>query len=182
MLWARATTCTGVSCAYDRNICTRTESHTHVLNHIFSVDFDCNACAVTIGIQAPESGGEFEYAPCIGRENHSAIQHVMSSRRSPCHLGDAVPPEHAEYVPTHLCAPGEGTLTFFRGGASLHRVKPVHGSRLRLVAALQFHTSDDSFDPPAISQLIYGVQPADHLGPKLRVVGFPSSSGQLLSA
>jgi len=137
---------------------------------------------VTIGIQAPESGGEFEYAPCIGRENHSAIQHVMSSRRSPCHLGDAVPPEHAEYVPTHLCAPGEGTLTFFRGGASLHRVKPVHGSRLRLVAALQFHTSDDSFDPPAISQLIYGVQPADHLGPKLRVVGFPSSSGQLLSA
>jgi hypothetical protein len=176
---------------------------------------------VTIGIQAPESGGEFEYAPCIGRENHSAIQHVMASRRSPCHLGDAVPPEHAEYVPTHLCAPGEGkqrghtargtghalggfsscayrpfctpsppslfcifagTLTFFRGGASLHRVKPVHGSRLRLVAALQFHTSDDSFDPPAISQLIYGVQPADHLGPKSHVVGFPSSSGQLLTA
>lgn len=55
-------------------------------------------------------------------------------------------------------------------GESLHRVRPVQGDQLRLVAALQFHTSDTAFDPPEMTQRIYGVPVRDHVGPKPTVV------------
>ena len=60
----------------------------------------------------------------------------------------------------------EGELIFFLGGESMHRVRAVQGERLRLVAALQFHRSDDAFDPPEMTERIYGVDTNQHRGPK----------------
>jgi hypothetical protein len=65
---------------------------------------------------------------------------------------------------------GEGELIFFRGGESLHQVRSVKGETLRMVAALQFHTSDDAFDLPDMTERIYGVPVDKHVGPKRRVV------------
>jgi hypothetical protein len=63
-----------------------------------------------------------------------------------------------------------GMLVFFCGGESVHRVKPVSGRTPRLVAALQFHASDQAFDSPDMTERIYGVPVADHVGPKAHIV------------
>ena len=42
----------------------------------------------------------------------------------------------------------------------------VRGERVRLVAALQYHHTDDAFDPPEMTERIYGVPLSEHLGPK----------------
>lgn len=52
----------------------------------------------------------------------------------------------------------------------MHRVKPVVGSGCRLVAALQYHTNRDAFDTPEMTERIYGVSVAEHVGPKESVV------------
>lgn len=39
--------------------------------------FDCNAFAVTLGIQRPETGGEFQFIPDIGRGSYDAIREVI---------------------------------------------------------------------------------------------------------
>uniref|UniRef100_A0A0G4H8N7 Fe2OG dioxygenase domain-containing protein n=1 Tax=Chromera velia CCMP2878 TaxID=1169474 RepID=A0A0G4H8N7_9ALVE len=39
--------------------------------------FDCNECAITLGLQAPEGGGQLEFVPDIGRESFADIQAVI---------------------------------------------------------------------------------------------------------
>jgi hypothetical protein len=141
--------------------------------------FDCNACAITLGIQVPESGGELEYIPNIGRESYDEIEQVLagqyrSTKTVHEQSGDAADPP--DQISSYQYETGEGELVFFCGGASIHRVRAVKGDRLRLVAALQFHTSDDAFDPPDMTQRIYGVHPDDHIGPKTSVVSSSRSS------
>jgi len=123
--------------------------------------FDCNACAVTLGIQVPERGGQLEFVPNIGRTNYDAITSVLEEEDTAL--------ESFEYDT------GEGELVFFCGGESIHRVKAVEGGTLRLVAALQFHTSDGAYDSPEMTQRIYGVPEEEHLGPKKNVVCSSSS-------
>ena len=138
--------------------------------------FDCNACAITLGIQVPESGGELEYVPFIGRQNHDAIEQVIATAAdsqvhgAPAGGRGVLSSPVASSPATYQHETGEGELIFFCGGETIHRVRPVHGDRQRLVAALQFHTSDDAFDPPAMTQRIYGVNPSEHLGPKRNIV------------
>ena len=114
--------------------------------------FDCNACAVTLGIQEPDSGGELEFVPAIGRGNFGPIGSVIAQQPDR--------PVSSEYKTR------EGELIFFLGGQSMHRVRAVHGDRLRLVAALQYHRTDDAVDEPEMTERIYGVRVRDHLGPK----------------
>eukprot|EP00466_Bigelowiella_natans_P016683 jgi/Bigna1/89111/estExt_fgenesh1_pg.C_440013 len=113
--------------------------------------FDNNYCAITLGIQQPESGGELEYIPAIGRANYDAIAEVMQQEKSTM---------SRQYQTT------EGALCFFRGGQSMHRVRRVGGERLRLVAALQYHTSDDATDSASKTERIYGVPVSEHVGAK----------------
>lgn len=122
--------------------------------------FDCNACAITLGIQQPDSGGELEYVQDIGRENVKDIMGVIDGKGGP-------PTRHYDTSP--------GELIFFRGGQSMHRVRTVQGSRMRLVAALQLHTAPDAADDPLTTQRIYGVDPNDHLGPVEHVVSSKGS-------
>ena len=42
--------------------------------------FDCNACAITLGVQEPEAGGDLEFLPNIGRDNHADIEAVIHER------------------------------------------------------------------------------------------------------
>eukprot|EP00615_Pteridomonas_danica_P009355 CAMPEP_0114351654 /NCGR_PEP_ID=MMETSP0101-20121206/17368_1 /TAXON_ID=38822 ORGANISM="Pteridomonas danica, Strain PT" /NCGR_SAMPLE_ID=MMETSP0101 /ASSEMBLY_ACC=CAM_ASM_000211 /LENGTH=192 /DNA_ID=CAMNT_0001491683 /DNA_START=469 /DNA_END=1047 /DNA_ORIENTATION=+ len=174
--------------------------------------FDCNACAITLGIQKPDQGGEFEFSPFIGRENYEAIQEIIhlspskhfqsdrndrqsdvlteseegkkesldsnkrqkmatsSSRNTSSPTHSQEPTTSTPKAPLDEFTTNEGMLVFFCGGQSLHRVKSVHGSKLRMVAALQYHTSDDAFDPPDMTERIYGVNPKEHVGPKPSVV------------
>jgi hypothetical protein len=141
--------------------------------------FDCNACAITLGIQVPESGGELEFIPRIGRKNFASIEQVLSGNyhrtkmlweEEAANREEGSADDSRGSVVSYEYETGEGDLVFFCGGQSIHRVRAVGGDRLRLVAALQFHTSDDAFDPPDMTHRIYGVHPDEHIGPKLTVV------------
>ena len=136
--------------------------------------FDCNACAITLGIQVPESGGELEFVPYIGRGSYDSVEQVLAGRyRSQLAVDAASAGAAADAqsgLSTYRYETGEGELVFFCGGQSMHRVRAVKGDRLRLVAALQFDTTDQCFDPPDMTQRIYGVPMEQHVGPKKSVV------------
>ena len=148
--------------------------------------FDCNECAVTLGIQEPEGGGELEFVPNIGRHNYESIAEIFEednarnraqhSSTTDCltHLlptrdfasGPLTASPKSGRIQRHSYQTTAGTLIFFRGYNSLHRVCEVKGSTPRLVAALQFHTSADAFDSPETTRRIYGVPVSEHLAPK----------------
>lgn len=117
--------------------------------------FDNNHSAITLGIQEPESGGELEYVKDIGRDNFEAIEDILKGR------------EHKMKMGTYKVK--EGALSFFRGGNSMHRVRPVVGNRLRLVAALQYHDTENAVDDAAKTERIYGIPQEDYMGAKKHI-------------
>src|ERR1700730_16799169 len=89
--------------------------------------FDSNEYVVSIMLQRPHRGGEFQYVPMIRSaedENYPAVEEVVlgSSDRM---ISVAVDP---------------GTLVVFRGCRSLHRVAPVSAGRDRLIALLSYNS------------------------------------------
>ncbi len=83
--------------------------------------FDTNDVVFSLLLQAPEAGGEFEYAPHLRSETDERYDAVEAVIADPDRL--AVRPPMAV-----------GNLTVFKGDLSLHRVTPVRGARKRIVA------------------------------------------------
>ena len=87
--------------------------------------FDDNEFVVSLLLQKPAVGGEFEYVPMI-RSDHDpatdAIRAVFEGDR-----------ERVQVAPLE-----PGTLALFRGHRSLHRVSPVTEPPTRLIALLSF--------------------------------------------
>ena len=89
--------------------------------------FDAGNMVTTLLLQAPESGGIFEYVPGLRsehNENFDEVKKVLDGER-----------ERVRQL--KLSA---GTLALFRGHYSLHRVTPVKGQRKRLQAILGYTT------------------------------------------
>ncbi len=84
--------------------------------------FDPNDGVVTLLLQAAEAGGDFEFAPGIGRAP-AAFDPIMDGARAG--------------VVTAPIRPG--TLALFRGVDALHRVTPVSGARPRIMLTMSFH-------------------------------------------
>lgn len=87
--------------------------------------FDLNDFVVSILLQAPESGGTFDFAPNIrkeGEENYAAVAAVLDGR------SQAVRSIQVE----------AGTLLLFCGRRALHRVPPVHGKMPRVIALFSY--------------------------------------------
>ncbi|MGE3876733.1 MAG: hypothetical protein AB7F74_27575 [Parvibaculaceae bacterium] len=87
--------------------------------------FDSAEFSVTLQLQAPEEGGEFQFAPNVRSakdENYETVSKILS--------GD----------PTGvICSKSPpGTLSIFRGHHSLHRVTPVIGETPRITAILTY--------------------------------------------
>lgn len=93
--------------------------------------YDPNDGVVTLLLQAPDAGGEFEYAPNIRNEedqNYAGVKRVFEN-----------PDEEARRVPQ-----AAGTFTFFNGRHSIHRVRPVgETSKPRIVAIFSFDQRPD---------------------------------------
>lgn len=88
--------------------------------------FDTARCVITLLLQEPEGGGEFEYVPSIRSEddeNYDAVRDVM--------LGGRTGVRNVEIR--------AGTLMLFRGHYSMHRVTEVTGTRDRLQSILGFN-------------------------------------------
>ena len=91
--------------------------------------FDNSSFAVTLLLQAPDDGGQFQYVRDVRDAeasdlNFGAVADVLDGRTQPLNL-DVVP----------------GTLVLFRGRNSMHRVTPTIGRRTRILVVLAYNTA-----------------------------------------
>jgi hypothetical protein len=87
--------------------------------------YDSNDVVFSLLLQAPEAGGQFEYAPDIRsetEENYAAVAELFAD-----------PARHALSP-----AMAEGDFNVFQGDLSMHRVTPVEGERPRIVALFSY--------------------------------------------
>ena len=88
--------------------------------------FDRSEFTTTLLLQAPESGGEFEYCSDLRSDNDPNYDGVGAFLR-----GDQSAASRLEL--------SAGTLNVFRGKNTLHRVSPVGGERQRIVAVFCYY-------------------------------------------
>ena len=92
--------------------------------------FDRAEFTITILLQAPLRGGEFQYRSGLRSEadpNYDGVARLLAGRD-----------EHARTLP--LAA---GTLNVFKGKNTAHRVTPVEGERARIVAVFSYYETPD---------------------------------------
>jgi len=112
--------------------------------------FDGGDMVTTLLLQAPESGGVFEYVPNIRsnqNENFDQVRQVLDGQSN-------------QVKQLKLKA---GTLSLFQGHYSMHRVTEVEGSRRRLLAILGYTSNPDLEGNRASSILHYGPRVAELL-------------------
>jgi len=105
--------------------------------------YDQGEFAVTLLLQAPEAGGEFEYVPAIRSEDDENLEGVAAAMDGR-HPGLVRPARDA------------GTLTVFRGMYALHRVSEVGGNRSRITAVLSYDGRPDRIATDRENAHIYG--------------------------
>ena len=90
--------------------------------------FDTNEFIVSIMLQTPEAGGDYEFIPNLRSARDENLDAVAQCMREP----DDAP--NVQRVVLH-----PGTLFLFRGEYTLHRVTRIAGGRDRIVAILSYH-------------------------------------------
>ena len=93
--------------------------------------FDNSSFAITLLLQAPEAGGQFEYVKDLrdadkGEMNFDGVADVLDQKTAPAVL-DITP----------------GTLVLFRGRNAMHRVTPTIGDRTRYLVVLAYNDAPD---------------------------------------
>ena len=109
----------------------------------FPWHFDTNNYTVTLAIQNADQGGEFQYSPQLRTatdENYGGVTRVLD--------GDS------SLIRTLLLEPGD--LQIFKGRYSLHRVKPLTGSKVRYVAIFSFVEQPGMVGSPERTRQLYG--------------------------
>ena len=105
--------------------------------------FDNAHFVVTLMLQPPRSGGDFEYVPMLRSAddpNYDGVAALLAGSR------DGV----------RGMSGTSGTLALFRGHYSPHRVTPVTGDRPRVNAVLAYSTESDARLSRATRELFYG--------------------------
>jgi hypothetical protein len=105
--------------------------------------FDNSDFAITLQLQAAESGGAFEYVPNIrtaDEQGFSEVSQVLDGN----HPG----------VRTLSIRPG--TLVIFRGRYSVHRVTPIEGQTSRMMAILSYDSSPGVMMTETTRRRFYG--------------------------
>ena len=90
--------------------------------------FDNSSFAITLMIQEPAGGGEFEYVKDVRDADGGDMNYALS--------GQVLDGK----VPTEKLAMDPGALVLFRGRNSMHRVTPVEGDRTRMLVLLAYNT------------------------------------------
>jgi hypothetical protein len=90
--------------------------------------FDNSSFAITILIQEPKQGGEFEYIRAVrdsdqGEMNYAGVEDVLDGKCTP-----------------ETLAMKPGTLVLFRGRDAIHRVTPVRGNVTRILLGLAYNS------------------------------------------
>ena len=95
--------------------------------------FENSSFAITLLLQAPKGGGQFEYVPRLrdsaaGEMNFAGVSDVLDGSAS-----------------VHRLEMQPGALALFRGRNSMHRVTPTAGDQTRLLVVLAYN------DAPGVS-------------------------------
>jgi hypothetical protein len=109
--------------------------------------FDTNEVNITLLLQTPEAGGEFEYVPLIRspeNEKFDEVKRVLDGDRSR----------------VIQLSQESGMLVLFMGNRSIHRVAPVRGTRRRFQSILSHNTR-----PGVVGSLQSSIL---HYGPRVR--------------
>ncbi len=90
--------------------------------------FDNSSFAITLLIDKPDGGGEFEYLKDVrdadgGEYNFETVGSLLNGE---------IDPDRIEMEP--------GTLVLFRGRNSIHRVTPTKGDKTRMLAVLAYNS------------------------------------------
>ena len=104
--------------------------------------FDQSEFSVTLMIQRAEAGGDFEYAPMVRTPDDERYDDVRAVL-----LGE---------TPAKQLASEPGTLAFFRGRYSLHRVPPVTGSTPRMNSVLTYSVDPGHMLSAMAQRMYYG--------------------------
>jgi hypothetical protein len=93
--------------------------------------FDNSSFAITLLLQAPEAGGQFEYVKDLrdadrGEMNFDGVADVLDQKTASTAL--AITP---------------GTLVLFRGRNAMHRVTPTIGDMTRILVVLAYNDAPD---------------------------------------
>ncbi len=105
--------------------------------------FDNADFAVTLMLQAPESGGAFEFVPALrtaSDPNPSGVAALLGGDRAG----------------VRTLAPEPGTLSLFRGHLSPHRVTPAEGEVPRINAVLSYADRPDARLSPSARRIFFG--------------------------
>lgn len=104
--------------------------------------FDESEFTITLMLQPPESGGNFEYVPGIrGREDEQAI------------VGAVLDGDRRSVIELPFTA---GALLIFGGRQTLHRVARVHGARPRLVPVFCYAERPGLENSETVRKLFWG--------------------------
>ncbi|MSP82931.1 MAG: hypothetical protein EXQ94_08360 [Alphaproteobacteria bacterium] len=110
--------------------------------------YDQNQFTITLLLQPPGEGGDFEFVPNLRTATEPSYDGVARLFRG----------EHPGVV--RLPRPA-GTLTLFRGEHAMHRVSPVAGTRPRITAILTYDEEPGQWATDAENTMIYGPRVRD---------------------
>ena len=105
--------------------------------------FDGADAVVTLMLQPPLGGGQFEYVPMLrsaDNENLEGVRRLLQGDRSGIRSMSGT----------------AGTLALFRGHYSPHRVTTVTGPRPRIIAVLSYASTTDARLSGHVKQLFHG--------------------------
>ena len=103
-----------------------------------------NAFTMTLMLQAPEAGGDFEMVPNTRSDDDQNFDYVRKVVTGKC-------PQDAVSV-----AREAGSLCIFRGCNSLHRVSPVEGDVIRVMGVFVYETEPGVVGDPEVNATVYG--------------------------
>lgn len=109
----------------------------------FPWHFDGNEFTVSILVQEPEKGGEFQYYPDLRTpedENLEEVAKVLNGDLSNVHSLELRP----------------GDMQIFKGRFSMHRVTPVEGKRSRYIALPTYMRDPETVNRPEHARQFYG--------------------------
>ncbi|WP_375324917.1 2OG-Fe(II) oxygenase [Flagellimonas sp. GZD32] len=106
--------------------------------------YDNSSFAITLMIQSPKGGGQFEYVKDVRDADGGEMNFELSEKI----LDNEIKPDTLNAKP--------GTLTLFRGRNSIHRVTPTVGDRTRMLVVLAYNTEPNKSLSESARMTFYG--------------------------
>jgi len=118
--------------------------HFHEKGQELGWHFDNSSFSITLMVQAPEAGGQFEYVTAVrdadsGEMGFEDVTNILDGKS-----------------PVKSMEAEAGTLVFFRGRNSIHRVAPNAGARTRMLAVLAYNAEPGVSLSEAARMTFYG--------------------------